>query len=97
MADRITDETIAYAAALAKLELSEEERAAARQDMERMLAYIGKLNELDTDQIEPAVHLFQTENVFHEDVVTNTDGCADLLANAPQQKGRSLVVPKTIS
>ena len=48
MANKISDETIEYVGILAKLELSEEEKLAARSDMERMLDYIDTLNELDT-------------------------------------------------
>ena len=96
MANRITDEILDYVGILAKLELSEQEKQAARKDMERMLDYIDQLNELDTSGIEPMPHAFATVNVFREDVVTNADGHVDALANAPSKKGRSFVVPKTI-
>ena len=49
--DPITDETLEYVAILAKLELSQDEKKAAKQDMERMLAYIDQLKELDTGQV----------------------------------------------
>lgn len=96
MANRITEETLDYVGILAKLELSEEEKKAARKDMEEMLDYIDKLNELDTNEVQPMSHVFETVNVFRQDVVTNTDGHADALSNAPQKKERSFVVPKTI-
>lgn len=96
MANKITDEIVDYVAILAKLDLSEQEKQAARTDMERMLEHIDHLNELDTSQIEPMSHVFPTVNVFREDVVTNADGHAETLSNAPQKKGRSFVVPKTI-
>ena len=48
MANVINDETIEYVGILAKLELSEEEKEAAKKDMGRMLDYIDKLGELDT-------------------------------------------------
>ena len=48
MANVISDETIEYVGILAKLELSEEEKEAAKKDMGRMLDYIDKLSELDT-------------------------------------------------
>ena len=96
MTNRITDETLDYVGILAKLELSEEEKKAARKDMEEMLNYIDKLNELDTGDVQPMSHAFGTVNVFREDVVTNPDGHADALSNAPRKKERSFVVPKTI-
>ena len=53
LANKISDETIEYVGILAKLELSEEEKEAAKKDMEQMLDYIDTLNELDTAGIEP--------------------------------------------
>ncbi len=96
MADRITDETIEYVGILAKLKLSEEEKEAAKGDMERMLDYIDILNELDTSGTEPMSHIFPVNNVFREDVVTNGDGSEETLANAPVRAGQSFKVPKTI-
>ena len=96
MANVISDETMEYVGLLAKLELSEEEKAAAKKDMESMLDYIDKLNELDTSGVEPMSHVFPVHNVFREDVVTNGDGSADTLANAPLAKDQSFKVPKTI-
>ena len=95
MANKISDETIEYVGILAKLELSEEEKLAARSDMERMLDYIDTLNELDTEGIEPMSHVFPVNNVFREDVVTNGDGSKDTLKNA-LQKEQCFKVPKTI-
>ena len=48
----ITDETIDYVGILAKLELSDEEKEQAKQDMSNMLEYVSKLNELDTDSVD---------------------------------------------
>ena len=96
MANIISDETIEYVGILAKLELSKEEQKAARKDMERMLDYIDKLNELDTSNVEPMSHVFPVQNVFREDVVTNGDNKEATLANAPLRKEDSFEVPKTI-
>ena len=71
MANHISDETIEYVGILAKLELNEEEKEQAKKDMESMLDYIDKLNELDTEGVEPMSHVFPVHNVFREDEVTN--------------------------
>jgi aspartyl-tRNA(Asn)/glutamyl-tRNA(Gln) amidotransferase subunit C len=92
----ISDETMEYVGILAKLELSPEEAEAARKDMAEMLDYIDQLNELDTTGIEPMSHVFPVTNVFREDVVTNGDGSAATLKNAPLQKDGGFKVPKTI-
>lgn len=96
MANVISDETIEYVGILAKLELSDAEKEAAKKDMAGMLDYIDKLNELDTTGVEPMSHVFPVENVFREDVVTNQDGSEAALANAPERKESTYVVPKTV-
>ena len=96
MANKITDETIEYVGILAKLELSGQEKEDAKADMEKMLDYIDTLNELDTDQAEPLVHILPEVNVFREDQVTNGDGRKDSLANAPKAKEDQYIVPKTV-
>ena len=95
MAEKITDETIEYVSILAKLELSDEERKQAKADMSRMLEYIDKLGELNTDDVEPMSHVFSVQNVFREDVITNSDTREQLLLNAPEQKDGMFMVPKT--
>ena len=95
MANIISDETIEYVGILAKLELSEEEKEQAKKDMGSMLDYIDKLNELDTDGVEPMSHAFPVHNVFREDEVTNGDDRENMLLNAPQKKDGTYMVPKT--
>lgn len=96
MANVISDETIEYVGILAKLELSEDEKEQAKKDMGSMLDYIDKLNELDTSGVEPMSHVFPVHNVFREDVVVNGDAREKILANAPEKKDGSFVVPKTV-
>lgn len=96
MANEINDETIEYVGILAKLELSDEEKEQAKKDMNSMLDYIDKLNELDTDNVEPMSHVFSTHNVFREDQVENGDEREMILANAPEQKDSMFKVPKTV-
>lgn len=96
MANIISDETMEYVGILAKLELSEEEKTQAKKDMEIMLDYIDKLNELDTTGVEPMSHVFPVHNVFREDVVTNGDDRDNMLKNAPAVKDGSWKVPKTV-
>lgn len=96
MANIISDETIEYVGILAKLELSGEEKEAAKKDMAEMLDYIDKLNELDTTGTEPMSHVFPVNNVFREDVVVNGDGSTDTLKNAPGVKDGMFKVPRTV-
>ena len=96
MANVISDETIEYVGILAKLELADEEKEAAKSDMARMLDHIDKLNELDTTGVEPMSHVFPVNNVFREDVVINGDDSENILSNAPECKDSAFVVPKTV-
>lgn len=95
MANIISDETIEYVGILAKLELSAEEKEQAKKDMGSMLDYIDKLGELNTEGIEPMSHVFPVQNVFREDVVTNSDMREAILKNAPDEKDGMFAVPRT--
>lgn len=96
MAEIINDETIDYVGILAKLKLNEEEKVQAKADMQKMLDYIDKLDELDTTGVEPMSHVFAVNNVFREDVVVNGDDRDNMLANAPEKKEGQYKVPKTV-
>ncbi len=96
MANIIDDETIEYVGILAKLDLNTEEKEAAKKDMGRMLDYIDKLNELDTEGVEPMSHVFPIHNVFRQDVVENGDDRENILKNAPESKDGAFKVPKTV-
>ncbi len=95
MANIISDETIEYVGILAKLSLSDEDKENAKKDMGAMLDYIDKLSELDTSEVEPMSHVFDVQNVFREDVVTNGDLSEQVLANAPEMKDGMYMVPPT--
>ena len=58
MAKIIDDETIENVCILAKLSLSDEAKEKAKEDMQKMLDYVEKLDELDTDGVEPLSHIF---------------------------------------
>ena len=92
LANKISDETIEYVGILAKLELSEEEKEAAKKAWSRCWIIQITLNELDTTGIEPMSHVFPVQNVFREDVVTNGDNKEATLANAPLRKRDSFEV-----
>lgn len=96
MANIIDDTTIEYVGILAKLELDGSEKEAAKKDMGRMLDYIDKLNELDTEGVEPMSHVFPIHNVFRQDVVENGDDRENILKNAPESKDGAFKVPKTV-
>ena len=96
MAGIIDDATMENVCILAKLSLTEEEKVKAAAEMQKMLDCVEKLDELDTRNVEPRSHIFGNRNVFREDVVTNGDNHARMMANAPKSKENQYQVPKTI-
>lgn len=96
MAGIIDDATMENVCILAKLSLTEEEKVKAAAEMQKMLDYVEKLDELDTRNVEPLSHIFGNRNVFREDVVTNGDNHVRMMANAPKSKENQYQVPKTI-
>ena len=91
-----SDEVMANTELLAKLALTDEEREKSRQEMEKILGYVDKLNELDTEGVEPLISLFPVENVFREDKVVNGDMRDELVDLAPRKKDGQYLVPKTV-
>lgn len=92
----ISSDVIEEVEILAKLQLTPEEKVKARQDMEEMIEYFDKMNELDTEGVEPLTHIFNMGNVMREDEITNEDGSEDALKNAPEKHNMAFVVPKTV-
>lgn len=92
----VTDKTIDYVAALAKLELSSEEKEKAKKDLGSILGYMETMNELNTENTQPMSHVFPIKNVFREDVVVNEPDRDTLLSNAPESKDGCFIVPKTV-
>ena len=92
----ITKENVLHVAGLARLELSEDEVKKYETELNDVLKFMDKLNELDTDGVEPSTNVLDISNVFRDDVVTNGDGSEATLANAPVKKDGGFKVPKTI-
>lgn len=81
---------------LARLELSDVERQSLQKDLSNILTMVEKLQELDTNDVEPLVYLNEDVNVWREDQVQNQVEREKALSNAPQQDGTFFMVPKVI-
>ena len=92
----IDNETIAKMAHLARLEVKENEQASLLKDMNNILHFMEKLNELDTSSVEPLIYLTDEVNVFREDEVLREITLQQSLQNAPQQDGAYFQVAKVI-
>ena len=64
--------------------------------LDQILSYVDKLNEIDTSQVEPTTHAISITNAFREDDLRESIGQDKALANAPRQNGESFVVPRVI-
>src|SRR5437016_2978642 len=93
---RIGDEDVEHVARLARLALSGEEKARMREQLDRILAYIAKLNELDTEGVEPTSHAIRMVNVMRDDEVQPCFPPEAMLANAPERAGELFRVPRII-
>ena len=81
---------------LARLQLSEDERNKLQTDLNNILAMVAKLEELDTQQIEPLSYISEEVNVLRDDQVDQQLDRDIALANAPDRKGPYFKVPKVI-
>ena len=82
---------------LSKLSLTEDECVKAMNEMDKILEYVSKLNEVDTDGVEPLVNVLPISNVLREDeVVTDENAVEKTIANGPVTKDNMFVVPKTV-
>ena len=93
---KITREEVEHVATLARLELTGEELAMFTGQMDAILAYVEKLNELNTDGTIPTAHAVPMENSFRADEVRPSIGVASALANAPDRADDFFRVPKVI-
>ena len=93
---KITLEQVRHVARLARLRLSPNEEERVRADMDEMLAYVDKLNELDTKDVAPTAQVGEAGTPMRDDVVTNRPAPDEMLANAPAREGHFFKVPKII-
>jgi aspartyl-tRNA(Asn)/glutamyl-tRNA(Gln) amidotransferase subunit C len=92
----LTPEIVQEIAALARLELTPAEKDLFTKQLNDILLYVAKLNELDTTDVPPMTHVLDLANVFRADAVTPGLSPAEALANAPQAQRQAFVVPKII-
>lgn len=92
----IDKKTVQKLAALAKLEFDETAEISIQTDLTRMLNFVNKLNEVDTNGIEPLVYMLDEKPTLREDVVIQTITQQEALKNAPDKDTDFIKVPKVI-
>lgn len=93
---KLSAQEVEYVAHLARLEITPQEKEKFTAQLNDILLYIDKLNELDTKGVEPMSHAIGVTNAFREDQVAESIGTEKTLANAPDGRGEFFRVPKVI-
>lgn len=94
---KINLETIDKIAHLARLEVQEEEKQGLLDDMNKILTFMDKLNEVDTSGVEPLVYMTDEVNVLRNDEIIQEISREEALKNAPKQDGKFFRVAKVIN
>ncbi|MCK5087603.1 MAG: Asp-tRNA(Asn)/Glu-tRNA(Gln) amidotransferase subunit GatC [Melioribacteraceae bacterium] len=92
----VTKKDVEHIAKLARLEFNDEEINDYTQQLNKILEYVDKLNELDTENVEPLSHPVEGSNVFREDELKPSVSRDDALVNAPDKTDEFFKVPKVI-
>jgi aspartyl-tRNA(Asn)/glutamyl-tRNA(Gln) amidotransferase subunit C len=92
----IDEETVDKIAHLARLELTGDEKQDMIKDMNQILGFMDKLNEINTTGVEPLVYMTEEVNSLREDVVKQEITHEEALLNAPKQDGEYFLVAKVI-
>ena len=92
----VNDALVSRLALLGRLHFTEEEKKEIRNDLQRMITFVDKLNELDTDGLEPVMHMSSEVNRLRKDEIKGSVNSADALKNAPGRYQQFFTVPKVI-
>ena len=93
---KIDEAQIIKTAKLARLELSDSEREEYSKQLNDIIEYVEKINELDTSNVKPADHIMEVSNVFRDDIVVRSIDRKGIEQNAPEFTDGFFVVPKII-
>ena len=92
----VTDAMVDKLAHLSRLEFNEADKAAIKNDLQRMVSFVEKLDELDLKGTEPLLHMSTNVNILREDEVKGSIPCEEALKNAPEHDDKFFKVPKVI-
>ena len=93
----ISDELVDKLATLSRLQFNAVEKTAIRNDLEKMIGFVDKLNELDTSGVEPLMHISGNRDMLREDEVKQDFSRDEALKNAPVKDNQFFKVPRVIS
>ncbi len=93
---KITMQDVEKVASLSMIHFSEEEKLQLQQDLSNIIAHVEKLNELDTEGVEPTTYILNQQNILREDIPQENMDRDTLMANAPQKDEGCFIVPKVV-
>ena len=92
----VNDALVDKLAHLARLKFDEAEKEEIKNDLQRMIAFVEKLNELDLENVEPLLHMTGEINVLRQDEIQGSITRREALNNAPVHDDQFFKVPKVI-
>jgi aspartyl-tRNA(Asn)/glutamyl-tRNA(Gln) amidotransferase subunit C len=93
----INEKTIDHLSHLCKLRFEGEEKVAIKNDLERILQFMGKLNEVPTDNVAPLIFMSNEENVLREDIPAITVSQSEALQNAARKDSDYFRIAKVLN
>lgn len=93
---KITEELVDYISLLSRLKLDEAERAEMAGELEKIVSYMDRLAQVDTQGVEPMSHVLPIANVTRPDVVEPSYDREALLRGAPKRDDETFLVPKAV-
>lgn len=93
---KITDEIVDHIAHLSRLEFEGEKKQAIKADMEKIITFMDKLQEVNTENVEPLIFMSDEINVLREDVTEVTITQEEALKNAPKKDSDYFRIPKVL-
>ncbi len=93
---KINLDTVLSVAQLANLDLDEGEVAGLQRDMNQILEYMAKLEELDTSEVEATTHVLEIETPLRADEISGVLTPEEAVRNAPEHTDHAMVVPKVL-
>jgi aspartyl-tRNA(Asn)/glutamyl-tRNA(Gln) amidotransferase subunit C len=93
---KVNSELVNNIAHLARLHFTDKEKKEIEKDLQRMISFVEKLNEIDTKDVQPLQHMSISANVLREDEIKGSVGRDAALQNAPVTDGIFFKVPKVI-
>ena len=92
----VNDLLVENLAKLARLSFNEQEKTEIKADLQQMISFVEKLKEVNTDGVQPLLHMSDNLNILRDDIVRGSISREEGLKNAPDADGTFFKVPKVI-